>query len=101
MAEAKRSARPRQADPCLRHALGVFRVLAVPDHLGRQPADGNSLLSSPAESWVGKRGGAAGAVPLRAAAPITSVAAVRAEPAAARSCISPVACTPHHRRSPV
>ena len=49
--------RPRQAAARLRHAVGLRRLLAVPDHLVRQPARGDALVPAPAAtatgSWVG------------------------------------------------
>ena len=47
VAETERGARPRQADAYVHHAARLFQLLAVADHLGRQPADGNSLLPAP------------------------------------------------------
>ena len=43
-AHAPPSARPGQAAAGLRHGVGVFFVLAVPDHLVGQPAGGDSLV---------------------------------------------------------
>ena len=40
--------RPRQPDARVRHAVGVLLVLAVPDHLVRQPAGRNRVVHAPA-----------------------------------------------------
>ena len=44
LVERRSAARPRQADARLRHAVGLLQLLAVPDHLVRQPARGDPLV---------------------------------------------------------
>ena len=57
--------RSRQPDARLRDAVGVLLVLAVPDHLVRQPAARDRLVPAPGADELAFRGARAGRVSLR------------------------------------
>ena len=66
--------RLRQAAARVRDAVGVPGVLAVPDHLGRQPAGRDPVVPAADPRPVGLRLAAAGVRPVRAAVPAAAVA---------------------------
>ena len=81
--------RSRQPDARVRDALGVLLVLAVPDHLGRQPAARDHVVSAPDADGVAADRNRADAVPLRgavrrAAVPHGQAASRSARPACGR-----------------
>src|SRR5436190_7749869 len=62
--EAEGSSRPWQADAHVHHAARLLQFLSVADHLGWQPADGDSLLPAPPKPRLGIRRAVPGGVPL-------------------------------------